>query len=231
MSTCACNWRIKLFDRTGYLSYSIVGGILDPLFCPGTQWMSSLICSLTWLIYLWESVCASLPTPLNCPYVAQWLERLLGVREAGVRSQTASHQRRKNWEVCASQLCAWHQWVRQPTGRLGVSINGRSDSFLLTCGGIESVAWHPKTVRRRSFGPNKTGPHYLTTHTPPNQTCSQWYDHEWLKANYKPDSPTYRCWMGWIFLLAAALYVWQLLVWGYEWAYFQGGRINQWWLW
>ncbi len=33
-----------------------------------------------------------------------------------------------------------------------------SDSFLLTCGGIESVAWHLKTVRRRSFGRNKTGP-------------------------------------------------------------------------
>ncbi len=26
--------------------------------------------------------------------------------------------------------------IRQPTGRLGVSINGLSDSFLLTCGGI-----------------------------------------------------------------------------------------------
>ena len=28
-----------------------------------------------------------------------------------------------------------------------------------TCCGIESVAWHPKIVGRRSFGPNKTGPH------------------------------------------------------------------------
>ncbi len=27
-------------------------------------------------------------------------------------------------------------------------------------------------------------------HTPPNPTCSRWYDHEWLKADYKPDSPT-----------------------------------------
>ncbi len=36
--------------------------------------------------------------------------------------------------------------------------NGLSDSFLLTCGGIDSVAWHPKTVGRRSLGPNKTGP-------------------------------------------------------------------------
>ena len=32
-----------------------------------------------------------------------------------------------------------------------------SDSFLLTCGGIESVAWYLKNVGRRSFGPNKTG--------------------------------------------------------------------------
>ncbi len=42
------------------------------------------------------------------PSVAQWLQRPLGVREAGVRFPTASHQRRKNWEVCASQLGAWH---------------------------------------------------------------------------------------------------------------------------
>ncbi len=28
-------------------------------------------------------------------------------------------------------------------------------------------------------------------HTPPNPTCSRWYDHEWLKADYKPDSPTH----------------------------------------
>ncbi len=26
-------------------------------------------------------------------------------------------------------------------------------------------------------------------HTPPIPTCSRWYDHEWLKADYKPDSP------------------------------------------
>ncbi len=42
------------------------------------------------------------------PCVAEWLERSLGVWEAGVRSPTASHQRRKNWEVCASQLGTWH---------------------------------------------------------------------------------------------------------------------------
>ncbi len=28
-------------------------------------------------------------------------------------------------------------------------------------------------------------------HTQPNPTCSLWYDHEWLKADYKPDSPTH----------------------------------------
>ncbi len=26
-------------------------------------------------------------------------------------------------------------------------------------------------------------------HTPPNPTCNRWYDNEWLKADYKPDSP------------------------------------------
>ncbi len=36
------------------------------------------------------------------PCVAQWLG------EAGVRSSTAAQQRRKKWEVCASQLGAWH---------------------------------------------------------------------------------------------------------------------------
>ncbi len=48
------------------------------------------------------------PTPVYRPCVAQSLERPLGVREAGVRSPTASHQRRKKWEVCASQLGASH---------------------------------------------------------------------------------------------------------------------------
>ena len=33
----------------------------------------------------------------------------------------------------------------------------------------------------------KKSPH-LHLHTPPNATCSPWYDHEWLKADYKPDS-------------------------------------------
>ena len=30
----------------------------------------------------------------------------------------------------------------------------------------------------------------LHLHTPPNPTCIRWYDHEWLKAGYKPDAPT-----------------------------------------
>ncbi len=62
--------------------------------------------------------------------VAQWLERPLRVREAGVRFPTAPG--------CSESVFL-------------------SDSFLLTCGGIESVAWHPKTVGRRSFCPSKTG--------------------------------------------------------------------------
>ncbi len=45
-----------------------------------------------------------IPTGVHRPRVAQWLERPLGVREAGVRSPTASHQRGKKWEVFASQL-------------------------------------------------------------------------------------------------------------------------------
>ncbi len=62
------------------------------------------------------------------------------VREAGVRSPTASHQRRRKWEweVCTSQLGINELGIR--LGGLGVGINGLSDSFLLTCGGIESVA-------------------------------------------------------------------------------------------
>ncbi len=41
-------------------------------------------------------------------HVPARLKHPLGVREAGVRSPTVSHQRRKNWEVCAAQLGAWH---------------------------------------------------------------------------------------------------------------------------
>ncbi len=44
----------------------------------------------------------------NRTCIAQWLERPLGVQDASCRSPTASHQRRKKWEVCASQLGAWH---------------------------------------------------------------------------------------------------------------------------
>ncbi len=53
--------------------------------------------------------------------------------------------------------------------------NGLSDSFLLTCGGIESVAWHPKIVGHRSFGPNRSAlkSPRIHLHTPPNPTCSR----------------------------------------------------------
>ncbi len=27
-------------------------------------------------------------------------------------------------------------------------------------------------------------------HTPPNPTCSRWYNHDWLKDDYNPDSPS-----------------------------------------
>ncbi len=50
-----------------------------------------------------------------------------------------------------------------------------------------------KIVGRRSFGPRRRvhikSPR-IHLHTPPNATpLSRWYDHEWLKADYKPDSP------------------------------------------
>ncbi len=80
------------------------------------------------------------------PCVAQWLERSLGVREAGVRSPTVSHQRRKNGRFALLSLALGIKDLGEPTGRLGVSINGLNGSFQLTYGGIESVAWHPKTV-------------------------------------------------------------------------------------
>ncbi len=103
-------------------------------------------------------------------------------------------QRSENWEVCASQIGAWHEWVRQPTGWLGVSINGLSDSFLLTCGGIQSVAWHPKIVGRRLFHSNRSILTQYTysrihLHVTLNPTCSRWYNLEKLTADFKPDSP------------------------------------------
>ncbi len=42
---------------------------------------------------------------LDRPCVAQWLERPLGVREAGVRSPTASPQRRK--KMGGLRILAW----------------------------------------------------------------------------------------------------------------------------
>ncbi len=64
-------------------------------------------------------------------------------------------------------------------------------SCLLTCGGIELVAWHPKlsgvdrSAQTRQVHIKSPRKHL---HTPPNPSCSRWYDHEWLKADYKPDS-------------------------------------------
>ena len=70
--------------------------------------------------------------------------------------------------------------------------NGLSNSFLLTCGGIESVTSHSKKLGNLGS--------YLTTlsvyiytciqlHTPTNPTCSRWYDPERLKADFKPHPP------------------------------------------
>ena len=73
-----------------------------------------------------------------------WLERQLGVPETGLRSPTVKTGR------CALLILALG--INELGNRLGGSES-------VTCGGIESVAWHPKTVGRRSFGPNKTGPH------------------------------------------------------------------------
>ncbi len=59
----------------------------------------------------------------------------------------------------------------------------------LTCPFISAHLWR-NWIGRRSFGSNKTGPHLLTRihlHTPPTPTCSRWYDHEWLKADYKSE--------------------------------------------
>ena len=51
----------------------------------------------------------------------------------------------------------------------------------------------PKTVGRRSFGPNqdRTKIRYtrIHLHVAPNPTCSHWYDLERLKAAFKPDTP------------------------------------------
>ncbi len=83
-------------------------------------------------------------------------------RGAGGRGSIPDRVTPKTLKMGGLRFSAWRLALmsyRHPTGWLGLSINGLSDSFLLTCGGIESVAWHPKIVGRRSFGPNKTGPH------------------------------------------------------------------------
>ncbi len=81
------------------------------------------------------------------PIPPQWLQPPSGVREVGVRSLTTLYQTHKN--LGGLHFSAW---------RLS-RYKGLSDSFLLICGRMESLAsWHPKTVRRRSAGSNKTGP-------------------------------------------------------------------------
>ncbi len=70
--------------------------------CPGTSQMGVWGCL---------GVLAHSTNPC-VPPVTQWLERPLGVWEAGVRSATTSHQRRKKWEVLpfsAWRLATYHQ--------------------------------------------------------------------------------------------------------------------------
>ena len=62
--------------------------------------------------------------------------------------------------------------------------NGLSCSFLLTCGRIELVDWHPETVGHRSFGPIEL--FNLHPHTPActiQSTCSRWYELQRLKGD------------------------------------------------
>ncbi len=81
---------------------------------------------------------------------------------AGGRGSIPDHVTPKMWKLGGLRFSAWGlALMRQPTGRFGVSINGQSDSFLLTCGRFESMAWHPKPIGRRLFGTHKTGPHKL----------------------------------------------------------------------
>ncbi len=96
------------------------------------------------------------------------------------------------YEVCASQL-GIDELRNRMHGWLGVGRMVFSDYFLLTCGGIESVAWHPKSAGYRCSAQTRwlqvqiNSPH-LHPHTPTNPiaTCSWWYDLERLKNDFNP---------------------------------------------
>ncbi len=62
---------------------------------------------------------------------------------------------------------------------ISVAFSFKSPFFVVH--GFESLVSHiSSSVLQCSIG---------HLHTLPNPTCSRWYDHEWLKADYKPDSP------------------------------------------
>ncbi len=76
---------------------------------------------------------------------------MLGVREAGVRSLTVSHQRCKCGRFAFLSLALGTNELGNTVA--GSECNGVSDSSLFTCGGIGTVASHTHTVGR---SPNKT---------------------------------------------------------------------------
>ncbi len=47
------------------------------------------------------------PSLIDCPRAVHSIV-VRASTQGGVRFPTASHQRRKKWEVCASQLGTWH---------------------------------------------------------------------------------------------------------------------------
>ncbi len=53
--------------------------------------------------------------------------------------------------------------------------------------GTQKLSGVDRSAQTRQVHIKSPGTHMM--HTPPNSTCSRWYDHEWLKADYKPDSP------------------------------------------
>ncbi len=110
------------------------------------------------------------------------------VRAAGVRSPTASHQRRKNGRVALLSLALG-------INELGIRLGGSESVWVIPfcspvvelnrCFDTQKLSRVDRSAHTRQV--HIKSPH-LHLHTPPNPTCSRWYDHEWLKADYKPDS-------------------------------------------
>ncbi len=67
-------------------------------------------------------------------------------------------------------------------------------------------------------------------HTPPNPTCSRWYDHDWLKADYKPDSthpPLLKHCMVVIHVVSVCVCLWYIPGWLHPTAYSLSFRPDQ----